>query len=73
MTSVAFSTLSPIAGCKFGSKVRYEEGTAVCMGGVEAGFVFLGDGFPEQRVLGRRWCSSPRERGRKVADLTEEL
>lgn len=43
------------------------------MGGVEAGFVFPGDGFPEQSVLGRRWCSSPRERGRKVADLTKEL
>lgn len=43
------------------------------MGGVEAGFVFPGNGFPEQSILGRRWCSSPRERGRRVADLTKEL
>lgn len=54
-------------------KIRYEWGTAGCIDGVKARFVFLDHGFPEQRVPGKRRCSHHRRHGRRVADLTKEF
>ena len=66
-----FQLLFQLKAVSLAGKVTYELGTAGCVDGVKAEFVFLDHSFPEQRVPGKRQCSSHRERGRRVADLTK--